>query len=134
MSYSASPRHEHPEEAYPREAYPRQAAPAAAPKPKKASGPVPVEVVEAPPRAMGASPAPWWFAAPGIAVQAFHAFFLPFKLVVWACEIVVSLTFTAMVGSIGLWWIGWIPDEAVRGAITGLADRLQGILKGAGLM
>ncbi len=128
MSQPARPQREYPEEAYARPA------PPAAPRPKKPSGPVAVEVVEAPPRAMGAAPAPWWFAAPYVLERAFHAFFLPFKLLVWACEVVVSVTFTAMVGSILLWYFDWIHNDQVQAVFQQLVDRLQGILKGAGLM
>jgi hypothetical protein len=114
--------------------YPRQAAPQPAARPKKPAGPVPVEVVGTVPRALGAQPAPWWFSIPAVLAQAFHVLFVPFKLLVWACEIAVSLVFTGMIAVILLWWFQVIPDSDVWVFVNTLSGRLQNILKGAGLM
>jgi hypothetical protein len=131
MSQPARTREVHPDdEAYPREA--RQ--PAAAPRPRKPAGPVAVEVVETIPRAIGASPAPWWFAAPKIFERAFHVVFMPFKLLVMACEVAVSVAFTGMLALVALWWFKIIPDSEVWIFISSLSERVQGIAKGAGLL
>lgn len=114
--------------------YPRAAQSASAQRPRKSSGPVAVEVVDTVPRALGASPAPWWFAAPKIFERAFHVVFLPFRLLVMVCEVAVSLAFTGMLAIIALWWFKVIPDSEVWMFISGLSERLQGIAKGAGLL
>lgn len=114
-----------------------QAPPAPPARARKPSGPVAVEVVGTVPRALGASPAPWWFAVPAVLARAFEVLFFPFRLVVWLCEIVVSLAFVGMIGTIVLWWTGWggiIQDADVWTFINTLSGRLQTILKGAGLM
>lgn len=114
--------------------YPRAVQVSPAPRPRKSSGPVAVEVVDGVPRAMGASPDPWWFAAPKIFERALHVVFLPFKLLVMACEVAVSVAFTGMLAVIVLWWFKVIPDSEVWMFISGLSERLQGIAKGAGLL
>lgn len=131
MSQPARAREVHPDD----EDYPRAVRqPAPPPRPRKPAGPVAVEVVAPIPRALGASPPPWWFAAPIIFERAFHMIFLPLKLLVMACEIVVSLAFTGMLAVVALWWFKIIPDSEVWILISGLSERLQGIAKGAGLL
>jgi hypothetical protein len=130
MSQPARAREAQPDD----EGYPRSARPPAPQRPRKPAGPVAVEVVGTIPRALGASPAPWWFAAPKILERAIHVIFLPLKLLVMACEIAVSVAFTGMLAIVALWWFKVIPDSEVWIFISSLSERLQGIAKGAGLL
>ncbi|WP_456717873.1 MULTISPECIES: hypothetical protein [unclassified Bradyrhizobium] len=104
------------------------------PQRKRSAGPVEVVVAELPPRALTIGPLPWYFAAPRIAMCAIQVFMAPFAFFVKICEVVVSVTFTAMVAVIFAWWFKFIPDSDVGLVIASLGDRVQGILKGVGAL
>jgi hypothetical protein len=129
MSQPVRTREAHPDD----EGYPREA-PQSQPRPRKPSGPVYVRVLDPVPRAIGSGPPPWWFSAPKIFERAFYAVFMPFKLLVMVCEVVVSVAFTGMLAVIALWWFKIIPDSEVWIFISSFSERLQGIAKGAGLL
>jgi hypothetical protein len=101
---------------------------------KRPAGPVEVVVAELPPRALTTGPLPWYFAAPRIAIGAIQVFMAPFAFFVKLCEVVVSVTFTAMVATIFAWWFKFIPDSDIGLFIASLGDRVQGILKGVGAL
>lgn len=65
---------------------------------------------------------------------AIQVFMAPFAFMVKVCEVVVSVTFTAMVAVILAWWLKFIPDSDVGMFISGFGDRIQGILKGIGAL
>ena len=109
-------------------------APVPEPPRKRPPGPVEVVVAELPPRALTTGPLPWYFAAPRIAMGAIQVFMAPFAFMVKVCEVVVSVTFTAMVAVILAWWLKVIPDSDVGMFIAGFGDRIQGILKGIGAL
>lgn len=77
---------------------------------------------------------PWWAEAPRIFQVALNVMLLPFKVLVAILDVAVSIVFLVIVGSIVLWWIGYIPDEIVVGFAGDLGNRLLGIIEKAGFI
>ncbi|MBY3155524.1 hypothetical protein HFO56_24665 [Rhizobium laguerreae] len=77
---------------------------------------------------------PWWAQAPSVAMTCLTVTVIPLKLLALAADTAVSVCFLAVFGSVGLWYIGYIPDQTVAEVLGSVGQRLLGILEGTGLL
>jgi hypothetical protein len=81
-----------------------------------------------------AAATPWWTQLPTVAMMCFTVSVAPFKLLALVADTAVSLCFLAIFGAVGLWYLGYIPDQTVANALGSVGTRLLAILEGTGLL
>lgn len=77
---------------------------------------------------------PWWAHAPSVAMTCATVIAAPFRALALVADTAVSLCFLAVLGSVGLWYAGYIPDQTVAQILGSVGERLLAILEGTGLL
>ncbi|MDW9481201.1 hypothetical protein GOB57_21380 [Sinorhizobium meliloti] len=106
------------------------------------SSPHPPRPAKTPPRSSArndldrieATGTPWWAHAPSVAMTCLTIVAAPFRLLALAADTAVSLCFLAAFGIVGLWYAGYIPDQAVADFLGSVGERLLSILEGTELL
>lgn len=96
--------------------------------PPKQPRPVPVKVLNA-----QAAVTPWWWMAPSVAYYCAVAAFFPFKIVVYLAEVAIAGAIVAVFGTIGAWYMGYIPDQTVAAYANEIGTKILAIVQAAGV-
>lgn len=77
---------------------------------------------------------PWWSEAPEVVHKCLTLIFAPIRLLAMLLDIVVSMTFISVFGTVALWWFGYISDEFVAKFISSIGDRVLSIIQSSGVL
>lgn len=77
---------------------------------------------------------PWWGETFGVAATCLIILVAPLKIATQIAEAAVALAFLTVFGAIGLWYVGYIPDEEVARVLGQLGDRGLAILQASGII
>lgn len=77
---------------------------------------------------------PWYFSAPKVLLACAKLTFAPFALLVKVAELCMALVVIGIVVVGAAWYLGYITDTEVMGALKPLGDRLLGMVQAAGLL
>lgn len=77
---------------------------------------------------------PWWGKFPDILWKCSLVVISPIRFALFIADAVVSLTFVALIGAIGLWYFGYIPDALIAKYVGDLGNRIISILNATGVL
>jgi hypothetical protein len=76
---------------------------------------------------------PWWMKVPYIAIIFCKIFLSPIFLIKYLIDFSLSFILLGIFSSLILWYIGFIPEDAVVGFFTNIGDRGLSILEKLGV-
>lgn len=90
--------------------------------------------VEALTNTSAAAGRPWWAETFSVAVTCGRIMVAPLKIAASIADAAVACAFLGIFGLIGLWWMGYIPDEEVAKVLGQLGDRGLAIIQASGIL